>query len=371
MSIYGETPGGSVNGTNRVFTTAQPYVTGTTRVFKNGARLDLGVDYTESAASTLTLAAAPSSGAVLLVDYDITAGGTNYPQGVWTFNPEGYGEGAALYNGPTLFPAGINPSQTQTAVAVFGPGGAVVNIPPVFDGLPGESPQLTKGTATTVGPGEPADFTLTQTAPGGPGEASVYRVDMDIPQGLTGADAANTLISPQPTDLIGTPQAHYMIGYSAGTNEAQWQPVPIVAWYNITNIPTTGTTGGQVRTLATLSITGGFPIAVTPFAFARSVITGTANTQVDVVARLGGAINQTNGLQIARGGGPPGSVIGTNPWSVHAIPEYAGLLTSNYAQVGANTGITIYLNCEQQASTADKYSTGTTSFTVGFAGVPL
>lgn len=370
MSIYGETPSGAVDGSNKVFTTSKAYVTGSTRLFKNGARMDLGSDYTESAASTLTLAAAPGPGSVLLVDYDITAEGTNYPQGKWTFNPEGYPEGAALYYGPTLFPAGINPAQTQTAVAVFGPGGAQVNIPPVFDGLPGMSPQISKGTVTTLGPGEEADFTLVQTAPGGPGEASAYVLSMDIPKGDTGDDAANTLISPQPTDLIGTPQAHYMIGYSEGTNEAQWQPVPIVAWYNITNIPTTGTTAGQTRTLATLSIAG-FPFAWTPFAFARSVITGTANTQVDVVVRLGGTINQTNGLQIARGGGPPGAVIGTNPWSVHAIPEYGGLLTNNYAQVGANTGATIYLNCEQQAATPNQYSTGTASLTVGIAGVPL
>lgn len=368
MSIYGETPGGAVNGTNKVFTTAQPYISGSTRLFVNGARQDLGAQYTESSASHISFITAPSSGSTLLIDYD-TAGGANYPMGEWVFNPAGYAPGAALYTGPMLFPAGINPGATQTAQIVLGPGGAQATIPPVFDGQPGLSPDFTF-TATTLDPGESATVTPNVTNPGGPGVASAITLDFGIPKGDTGAEAPNTLISPQPVDLRGTPATGYMISYNATYNEAEWQPIPIAAWGNVINIPATGTTAGQVRTLCTLGIPA-LPFSWQPIVFARSVITGTVNTQVNLVARLGGAINQTSGAQVALGAGFPGTVIGTNPCSVQAQPEFGGVLQGSpaFAQVTAGSGATIYLNAEQQAATVDKYSTGVTTLTFGVAAL--
>ncbi|WP_142358456.1 hypothetical protein [Mycobacterium celatum] len=360
MSIYGETPSGAVNGTNKVFATSQPYVTGSTRVYENGERLHLGVDYTESAASTLTFTNAPASGAVLLVDYDITASGVSYPVGEWTFNPEGYAAGAALYNGPTLFPGGLNPGETQTAVCVFGPNGAVVNVPPVFDGPPGEPALFDSASAATLSPGSPATVEITPLSPGGPGQSSHYALAFGIPQGQPGAPAPNTLINPQPVDLEGTPLAGYMIGYDATNTKAQWQPIPFAAVYNVTGIPTTGPSAGEIRTLETLTIQGR-PTAYVPIVFASCEVSGTANTQVDLVARLNATGNNTQtGTEIGRGFGtlgatPPPPVIG---------PEGTGLFASGYGKVPANTEATIFLNAEDQASTNDEYSTGRCRFTV-------
>lgn len=69
QDIWGETPSGTVNGTNKVFTTANTFRSGTTRVYLNGARQKPGTHYSESAGNTITFVSAPSSGAVLLVDY--------------------------------------------------------------------------------------------------------------------------------------------------------------------------------------------------------------------------------------------------------------------------------------------------------------
>lgn len=291
-----------------------------------------------------------------------------YPVGQWTFDPIGYPPGAVLYYGPILFPAGIDPGSTQTAVCVFGPAGGRVNVPPVFDGQPGQPPTLNPGTATTLAPGASATFALTQTSPGGPGVASVYTVDMGIPKGATGAAAANTLISPAPSDLEGTPGVNKVIGYNVGDAKAQWQPLVVTNWYNVTGIAATGTGAGQTRSITSITIPAQ-PKTWIPIVFADCTITGTANTQVDLVARLGGTINTTSGAQVARGRGQIGAITGANPWIVNTNLNFPSLLTGGYAQTTSGTA-TIYLNCEQQASTTDLYSTGVASLTVGVAQLP-
>lgn len=80
--VAGETPGGLINNSNTVFTTANDFQAGSEKVFYNGERLREGAgnDYTisESGGSgtgfdTITLAfapkAAPGNPDVLLVDY--------------------------------------------------------------------------------------------------------------------------------------------------------------------------------------------------------------------------------------------------------------------------------------------------------------
>ena len=65
---FGEVPSGTVNGTNTVFTTAQPFTS--IEVFKNGIRMKgAGNDYTITNNTTITFTTAPASGAVLLVNY--------------------------------------------------------------------------------------------------------------------------------------------------------------------------------------------------------------------------------------------------------------------------------------------------------------
>jgi hypothetical protein len=68
--IFGETPSGSVNGTNAAFTLANTPQSGTVRVYLNGMRQNAGVgnDYTISS-GTVTFLTAPSTGDVILVDY--------------------------------------------------------------------------------------------------------------------------------------------------------------------------------------------------------------------------------------------------------------------------------------------------------------
>lgn len=65
---FGEVPTGTVNGTNTVFTTAQPFTS--IEVFKNGLRLKgAGNDYTVTNNTTITFTTAPTAGTLLLVNY--------------------------------------------------------------------------------------------------------------------------------------------------------------------------------------------------------------------------------------------------------------------------------------------------------------
>lgn len=69
--FYGVTPSGTINGTNVLFSipTVSPAAENT-RVYKNGLRQALGVDYTQSGQS-ITFAVAPLTDDILLIDYDL------------------------------------------------------------------------------------------------------------------------------------------------------------------------------------------------------------------------------------------------------------------------------------------------------------
>jgi hypothetical protein len=70
--VFGETPSGTVDGTNTNFTLANTPTAGTVVVFVNGVRMNAGAgnDYTISGTTITFLSGAiPQTGDVLLVDY--------------------------------------------------------------------------------------------------------------------------------------------------------------------------------------------------------------------------------------------------------------------------------------------------------------
>ncbi len=67
--IDDETPTGTVNSSNKIFTVAKaPNPTGSLKVFVNGMRMKITEDYTLSGI-TITFTTAPPTGSILLVDY--------------------------------------------------------------------------------------------------------------------------------------------------------------------------------------------------------------------------------------------------------------------------------------------------------------
>ncbi len=81
--VRGEVPGGSVNSSNTTFTTASRFQPGSLRVYHNGIRLKGGTtDYTEGTQG-FTMAVAPITGDILLVDYETNT--TAFMQGSSSF----------------------------------------------------------------------------------------------------------------------------------------------------------------------------------------------------------------------------------------------------------------------------------------------
>lgn len=296
------------------------------------------------------------------------------PQGVWDFNPAGYGAGAVMYTGPMLFPAGIDPGTTQTAVIVLGPAGGVIEIPPLAEGQPGQSPQLTMGPVSTLPAGSSATATLEQTSPGAAGVASQYTLSFGLPQGATGPAFATQLISA--SDLTGTPSAGYTMAYvpQNGSTPAQfaYAAMPFAAVYTVTGIQATGATAGNIRTLTQLSVPAQ-ALSWVPIVFSNVVVTGTVNTAVGVVARLGGAAGSSSGVQVGYARPVPGAVVGANPWPMQVIPDFGtNALPGGQATVPKDTAVVLNLNCEQVAATTDQYSTAAgASFTVGVLPVSI
>lgn len=67
--LYPETPFGTIDGSNKVFTTTFSYQTERVYLYKNGQQLIAPGDFTESDDKELTLTFAPVPGDVLFVQY--------------------------------------------------------------------------------------------------------------------------------------------------------------------------------------------------------------------------------------------------------------------------------------------------------------
>lgn len=146
--ITHETPAGAVNGTNAVFTTARPYISGSLQVYINGLRQSAAAAHyaeTSSTAGTFTLADAPSTGDIIGVQYQFVStvsGNADTVDGNHDFDlmPVGAGMdfwGTTLPSGKWLFAAGQAISRT-TYSALFaligttygaGDGSTTFNIP--------------------------------------------------------------------------------------------------------------------------------------------------------------------------------------------------------------------------------------------------
>jgi hypothetical protein len=66
----GETPAGTINGANTVFTTAATYKTGSLTVYVNGVRQKKTTHWTETSGTTFTMNQAPTTGDLVTVDYE-------------------------------------------------------------------------------------------------------------------------------------------------------------------------------------------------------------------------------------------------------------------------------------------------------------
>jgi hypothetical protein len=68
-SVFGELPGGSIDGANTNFSTQYSYIPALLAVFLNGLRLRRTNDYVETDSQSFRLVSAPLPGDVVCIDY--------------------------------------------------------------------------------------------------------------------------------------------------------------------------------------------------------------------------------------------------------------------------------------------------------------
>lgn len=71
VNAYNKTPSGIINGLNKVFTTIEDFVLNTTRLYLNGLKNRLNIDYMESGENTIVMDEAPRTGDSLRISYVI------------------------------------------------------------------------------------------------------------------------------------------------------------------------------------------------------------------------------------------------------------------------------------------------------------
>ena len=268
-----------------------------------------------------------------------------YPQGVWVENPAGYPLGAWMYSGPVLFLPSNDAANTGMGILVLGPGGGRSNFPIAAQGLPGQSIVIDSSTAIPLSAGSDPTFVFTLVSPGGPGVAAHYTVQAGVPAGTPGATSAFALASA--TDLSGTAAVGMVPTVSSlGPVAFMLTTPPAVTWSSAGPFAATASNVNTIKNLGSLAISGkafGWWIEVS----AQANVIGAVDTQVNLVARLGGSANTFPIISYSLG------QAGASPAPTLLIPQG---LSSSAGIVAASTSATIFLNAENQTPSVNPWN---------------
>lgn len=271
----------------------------------------------------------------------------SYPLGVWVQNPSGYPTGSVMYSGPVYFPAGTD-LNTQVGMVVFGPNGASASFPAIQAGAAGQSIVIDSATATALASTASPTVEFTQVSPGSSGVAAHYTVALGIPAGTPGASSAFALASA--TDLSGTAAVGQVpMVSSIGPTEFTLTTPHAASWQSAGPFSATASNVNTIKNLGSLAVSGklfGWWIEV----YAQALIIGAVDTQVNLVARLGGSTDAFPIISYALG------QAGASPAPTLLIPQG---LSSGTGIVAPSTGATIFLNAENQTASANPWSVAT------------
>jgi len=249
---------------------------------------------------------------------------------------------------------------TKSAIILLGPDGGVADIPALVKGDPG-TPATIDSTInfTALAWDDPTvdSASFSTLTPGTSSVSPVYRLNLSLHRGAPGDPGTPAILTA--SDLVGTATDTYLLSKTtvSGVNKVTWVAPKVTTQYWPASVSNTSGTDGQNRTLATVTV----PAQPFPYRLrvqGQTVITGTANTRVDLIARLDNAVS---GDVIGRGFGVTGAS--------DRLTMVSGVPTGSATSVGlvaVNTACTVFLRTEQQASTTDTYSTAaaTTTFLV-------
>lgn len=251
---------------------------------------------------------------------------------------------------------GFNPD-TGVAYLILTPNGGTGQIPFMAQGLPGLSPIFDSITVEYIDP----DVALpspnpvqTLVNPGSNGIASHYNLKFYMHQGEQGPPGENTISTStdlDPSVTLGSGTNGFTLLYNSTTG--LWVPSSqkVGNQYVPGAIDATAYTNTSTRTLASVNVTAQ-PFPWRPRVFATTTVTGSADTRVNLYARLN---NSASGDQIGFAKG----VAGAAPPPMVLIPSApAGSnMPGAHGRVAASTAATIYLVAEQKAASSNSWST--------------
>lgn len=281
----------------------------------------------------------------------------------WTSDDEQY----YIWNGEVRIPKTFDPS-SKAAVIMLGPPGGVAQIPALVQGDPGMPATLdTTIDFTALAHDDPTadSASFTTITPGSSTVSPVYRLNLALHKGAPGAAGTSAILTA--SDITGTATDGYILAKTtvSGVGKATWIAPKVGGQYWPASISNTTGTDGQNRTLASVAISPAPAFDYRVRVHAQCIITGTVNTRVDLIARLG---NDTSGDIVGRGFGMSG-VTSDRVTLVSGVPAGSA---STVGKVSAGSTTTVFLRAEQQASTTDAYTTSssTTYFLVEVVPIP-
>lgn len=247
---------------------------------------------------------------------------------------------------------------TGIATITITPKGGIGTLPGVLQGQPGLPPVFRKVNYTPIPfgqalPDPPAS--LTMISPGGPGVASVYDLDIAVNSGPGGPAGATSLSDM--TDVSGSSFNQAVLTWDQSTNNWIYTNLPFMGLYVPQTINSTSGSAAS-RVLASVTVPA-LTYKWVPMVSAQCVVSGTANTRVDLMATE----VSPSGVRVAYGYGYAGQTSSSAPVVVSATAN----TNLSSVQVPAGQAETIYLSAVQQnSSTTDNWSTsqGTTTFSV-------
>lgn len=255
---------------------------------------------------------------------------------------------------------------SKSAIILLGPDGGIAEIPALVKGDPGQPATIDSAiNFTALAWDDPTvdSATFTTLVPGSETTAPVYRLNLSLHKGSPGAAGQSSILSA--SDVTGTATDGYYLTKTtvSGTGKATWTAPKVGDQYWPASISNTSGTDGQNRTLCSVSIPAQ-PFDWRPRVHGQVVVSGTANTRVDLIARLD---NAASGDIVGRAFGQVGA---TPPTAVLVSGVPAGS-ASTVGKVAAGASAVVFLRAEQQASTTDTYTTAgvTTSFMVEVAPI--
>lgn len=272
----------------------------------------------------------------------ITYNGQQYflPGNTWSTNSDG----SVTFNGSVWFPAGTDIA-TGTGIVVFGPGGGTATFPAVQPGPPGPATKYTfQMVQVAYGVALPTtNPAVTPTEWDSYGNPVALNVTFYVNSGAAGKDGETTISA----ELDGvTALQGFMIGFDPSNQAARWQQIPVGNWYNATGFAASASNTTTQKLIGSVNVPGQ-PYSWWPEITGQALIIGAVDTQVNLVARVGGS----KGAICGYGYGAAGAT----PPPITAISSGLGVGSANIVAAGAATNI--YLYAENQTASPNAWST--------------